>query len=89
MVEVFKTNVHERDDADMLISRIHHVFEKYNANFDLTDCDKILRIECLSGIVEPCSLIALVASHGFHAEVLPDDVPLKVMGLAQYFYGLG
>ena len=75
MVEVFKTNVKERDHANMLIDQIHQNFISYKANFDLQDCDNILRVECKSGNVESTSLIGLLNEFGFKAEVLPDEDP--------------
>ena len=45
MVEVFKTNVKDRDQAKMLIDQIQKTFTDFTANFDLEDCDKILRVK--------------------------------------------
>lgn len=75
MIEVFKTNVEDRDHARMLLDLIHHSFIGYKANFDLEDCDKILRVQCATGWVESSLLIDLLKDVGFHAEVLPDDEP--------------
>jgi hypothetical protein len=73
MIEVFKTNVNSIGQANRLVERIHHTFGNYRANFDLDDCDRILRIS------SPCYVhdglvIALLRDAGFHAEVLPDSV---------------
>ena len=75
MIEVFKTNVMQIDQANNLIEHIHKTFMDYQANFDLEDCDRILRVKAASGIVQPSPLIALLNDFGFHAEVLPDDLP--------------
>lgn len=75
MVEVFKTNVEHRDQADMLIDQIHQIFVEYKANFDLDDCDRILRIKSGNGLVHSSRVIELLKYYGFEAEVLPDDVP--------------
>ena len=75
MVEVFKTNVQHRDQAEMLIDQIHQIFVKYKANFDLDDCDRILRVESASEMVHSSPVIELLKYYGFEAEVLPDDVP--------------
>ena len=45
MVEVFKTNVKQRGEAKRLIQHIRQHFPSYKINFDLSDCDKILRVE--------------------------------------------
>ncbi len=45
MVEVFKTTVQEADEAHVIIQRLLEHFPDYLINFDLEDCDKILRIK--------------------------------------------
>lgn len=77
MIEVFKTNVNATKDADMLISHIHETFWAYEANFDLQDCDKILRVKCTMGSIQASGLIDLLHNFGFYAEVLPDVKPLR------------
>ena len=74
MVEVFKTNVKDGGHAIQLLERIHAAFTGYKANFDLDDCDRILRVKAISGSVEARRLIALLKELGCHAEVLPDIV---------------
>ncbi len=44
-VEIFKTNVQKESDRDHVIAVIQNQFPDYKINFDLEDCDKILRIE--------------------------------------------
>ncbi|RZL48807.1 MAG: hypothetical protein EOP00_08315 [Pedobacter sp.] len=73
MVEVFKTDVCNCDDAIRLIEKIHLQFDCYQANFDLDDCDHILRIKCSKGQVQAHPIIALLQHNGFNAEVLNDD----------------
>ena len=45
MVEVFKTNVQEADESDKIILKLLEHFPDSQINFDLDDCDKILRFE--------------------------------------------
>jgi hypothetical protein len=78
MIEVFKTNVTERMAAITLVAAIHNSFDKYEANFDLHDCDNILRIKSVSGFVDSDRIIELVQHFGYSAEVLPDEVPVLV-----------
>ena len=73
MVEVFKTNVKDPHHAAMLIDCIHKSFDGYNANFDLEDCDNILRVKSASGFIQAHVLIDLLQDLGFIAEILPDD----------------
>lgn len=74
MVEVFKTDVKEEDQAKKLINLIHGAFPGYKANFDLEDRDKILRVQCDGGFVQSSGLIAMLKDSGFQAEVLDDDL---------------
>lgn len=73
MVEVFKTNVKESYQASMLLAQIHIHFHDYTANFDLEDCDKILRVKCSRGKVRPSHIIELLKDFEFQAEVLQED----------------
>ncbi|UYQ92341.1 hypothetical protein MKQ68_19845 [Chitinophaga horti] len=74
MVEVFKTNVHDEVQAAMLLGCIHARYAHYTANFDLEDCDRILRVKCASAHIPPQPLISLLQDHGFEASVLPDEI---------------
>lgn len=72
MIEVFKTDVKDRAFASLLIEQIHKTYTGYTANFDLDDCDNILRVKSVSGNVQADPLILLLEEYGFKAEVLPD-----------------
>jgi hypothetical protein len=75
MIEVFKTNVCDRCDANMLIEQIQQSFFNYQVNFDLEDCDRILRVKCITGTIQSALLIDFLKNLGFDAEVLPDEIP--------------
>jgi hypothetical protein len=45
MIEVFKTNVEEAVQAEKLVDILLDHFPDNKINFDLHDCDKILRVE--------------------------------------------
>lgn len=78
MVEIFKTNVEDCDHASWIIDRIHKKFANYKANFDLEDCDHILRVKCPETQIETQSIINLVRDLGFYAEILQDNIsPVK------------
>lgn len=68
MVEVFKTNVQEHGEADILIDLLLHHFPANKVNFDLQDCDKVLRVE--GNCVEPEKVIMLVKEKGFACSML-------------------
>ena len=72
MIEVFKTNVRGRRFANRIIANIRNEFSPYRVNFDLTDVDRILRIECNASMPDIAGIIRIVANAGFEADVLPD-----------------
>lgn len=45
MIEIFKTNVREKNEADEIVSFLLKRNPGFKINFDLEDCDNILRIE--------------------------------------------
>ncbi|MFC4476831.1 hypothetical protein [Flavobacterium chungangensis] len=45
VVEIFKTNVQKESDRDYVVTMMQKQFPNYKINFDLEDCDKILRVE--------------------------------------------
>ncbi|WP_138475269.1 hypothetical protein [Dyadobacter bucti] len=74
MVEVFKTNVENQEQANFLIGHIQHTFVGYLASFDLEDCDNILRVKSGEGFVDVSALVHLLQRFGFFAEILPDEI---------------
>jgi hypothetical protein len=73
MVEVYKTNVTEIYHANYLLQKIYENFKDYSANFDLEDCDKILRIES-DKMIDSMALIHLFNTFNFSLEILPDII---------------
>jgi len=68
MVEVFKTNVQKKAQSKMLLGMLSEAFPSFKINFDLSDCDKVLRVE---GDDMDCSrIMILLKEHGFSCEVL-------------------
>ena len=68
MVEVFKTNVQQHELAEQLASILRDRFAFSRINFDLEDCDKILRVEDKQIYVE--TIIEILSTHGFQCEIL-------------------
>ena len=75
MVEVFKTSVVCQQQAALLLHRSHTAFPACRANFDLQDCDRILRVENPVGSIDAAAITALLQENGFWAEPLPDEEP--------------
>jgi len=72
LIEVFKTNVHRQPEAERLLSALLNYFPSYRINFDLHDCDKILRIESQNGSIDNERVMEAVGDFGYLIEELPD-----------------
>ena len=48
MVEIFKTNIKKEKEANSILDKLKSYFPNYRMNFDLEDCDKILRVESIN-----------------------------------------
>ena len=68
IVEVFKTNVDEFASSEILIRKVLDHFPDSRVNFDMEDCDKILRVEATKVIPE--RIIEILNAHGYACEVL-------------------
>ena len=64
MVEVFKTNVQKKTQSKMLLSILSEAFPSFKINFDLSDCDKVLRVE--GDNTEALRIMMLVKEYGFN-----------------------
>jgi hypothetical protein len=68
MVEVFRTNIDSEVMAGILVDELQQTFPLALVNFDLEDCDRILRIK--GEDIHPPRIITLVQRKGFICEVL-------------------
>ena len=68
MVEVFKTNVQKKTQSKMLLCILSEAFPLFKINFDLSDCDKVLRVE--GDNIEALRIMILVKENGFMCEIL-------------------
>jgi hypothetical protein len=70
MVEVFRTNVETELSALEIICSLKQLFPNLRINFDLQDCDRILRVQgtniCVTSIRE------VLEWKGFNCETLED-----------------
>lgn len=67
----FQNRYQQPAQAEKLLDEIHRSFKSYSANFDLSDCDKILRIESACEPIESFQMLHFVHARGHHAEILP------------------
>jgi len=72
MVEVFKTNIQDHIIAQSVKNMLTYYFPFYEVNFDLLDCDNILRVKSQNKNVEADPIIRTIQKLGFEAAVLED-----------------
>lgn len=68
MIEIFKTNVEKVCQAEVLVHLLERHFPGSKINFDLHDCDKVLRVEGDHFIT--AQVMVLVEENGFACEIL-------------------
>jgi hypothetical protein len=68
MVEAFKTNVQKKAQSKMLLCILYEAFPSSKINFDLSDCDKVLKVEGEN--IEALPIMILVKEYGFTCEIL-------------------
>ncbi|OXB24859.1 hypothetical protein B0A80_03850 [Flavobacterium tructae] len=68
MIEVYKTNVQEVEQSLLIVGKLLEHFPNSHINFDLEDCDRILRVHASS--ISNQRIIELLDSYGYHCEVL-------------------
>ena len=67
-VEVFKTNVNKIETSEQLIQQVLNHYPHSRVNFDMEDCDRILRVE--ADMVVPEKIIEILTANGYLCEVL-------------------
>lgn len=68
MIEVFKTNIVDENTAKTVLSDLAIHLPNSYINFDLEDCDKILRIENCS--IHLDLVVDILNKNGFYCEPL-------------------
>jgi hypothetical protein len=68
MIEVFQTNVQKKQQSLLIIRQLLQRYPDSKINFDLGDCDKILRIE--SKDIDPEIIIDCMKKNGFECKIL-------------------
>jgi len=69
MIEVYKTNVQTRRQANKIMGLLQNSFSKASINFDLQDCDKVLRVEGIKS-TDTIKVISDLIRLGFKCEIL-------------------
>ena len=68
MIEVFKTNVRTKKQASKILPKLSIQYPTAKINFDLDDCDKILRIESEEIIAD--EIIQILLHCDYQCEIL-------------------
>jgi len=68
MVEVFKTDVYAEEQSLIIVQKLLQYFPENKINFDLDDCDKILRVEGENILSE--KIMELLNEEGHECEIL-------------------
>ena len=68
MIEVFKTNVENSKQATALLYLLQDQLPSAEINFDLEDCDNILRVK--GNCFCPSNIIQTLADNGFECSLL-------------------
>jgi len=69
-IEVFKTNVLNKNAAKVILEEIGMHQPEYKCNFDLEDCDKVLRIENTSGRVNAKLIFEILEKNNYQGAIL-------------------
>ena len=72
MVEVFKTNISTQSKAEKVLRILNSKFPDYKVDFDLEDCDNILRVENKNGTLKIDDIICCLLGKQVVVEVLLD-----------------
>jgi hypothetical protein len=68
IIEVFKTNVQKEQQAALLLAILTSQFSPLRINFDLEDCDKVLRVEGKQ--ISSGKIIEVLRSNGYQCQVM-------------------
>ena len=70
IVEVFRTDVSSASEAIGVLEQLKQMFPQTKFNFDLDDCDKVLRVE--GKYIQVAAVIELLSKNRYRCELLPD-----------------
>ena len=72
MVEIFKTSVNSKRQANKLLKSLSTCLPAYHFNFDLDNCDRILRAQSNGVPIETTRVIETVKDHEIEITLLED-----------------
>lgn len=71
-VEIFKTDVSSKLISEIIISKLNKSFPDYIMNFDLDDCDKILRVESTNESIDIHKILGLLEANKINIELITE-----------------
>jgi len=71
-IEIFKTNVNKKQVADRITALLSQSVAGCAFNFDLEDCDKVLRVESDNGAIDVDHIIHLMCANNLMCQLLND-----------------
>ena len=71
-VEIFKTDVQERVRANKVLAMLGRKLPDYQANFDIEDEDRILRIESTTTQINSVEIESLLEGIGVYCKIFMD-----------------
>jgi hypothetical protein len=72
MVEIFRTNVKNKKLAGKILKVLQAHLPAFNFNFDLDDCDKILRVQSNNTPVECSKIMQIVKGYSIEISLFED-----------------
>jgi len=72
VVEIFKTNVSDAFEANIVIRELRGHFPLCKITFDLDDCDRILRIEGREFDINITAILEIVKAYHYDIELILD-----------------
>ena len=70
VVEVFKTNIEHIDATQLILQKLKEILPDSKINFDLDDCDRLLRIESRRSSINVLAVVDCIKKMNFEIEVL-------------------
>ena len=72
MIEIFKTNVSNKRLAGRVLKALHRQLPAYAFNFDLEDCDRILRVQTRDTDLVISDILNVVKSYRVEIQLFMD-----------------
>ncbi|WP_339704967.1 hypothetical protein [uncultured Kriegella sp.] len=86
MVEVYKTNIKDEWHAGFIVIRLLERYPTYKINFDLEDCDNILRVEGIGVSEHVHGILEILERFGFKASILDELTDQTTKEIEPKFY---